>query len=452
MEMTLVQIAQMTSGILHGPEDGIALDLKLDSRQILPGDLLVCLVGERVDGHSYVEQAFGRGAIAVMVERDISLPATMTQIRVSSTQQALFDLASGLRKHFLGQVIAITGTAGKTTTKDFTVSLLASRGAVHASMGNLNTELGIPLIFYRMPSDTQFLVLELGLQKPGDIRLLAQMVRPDIGLITEIGPAHLEYLGSVEQILAEKWELLQTLPDGATILLNYDSVLLREARIPTGKRAVYFGMNAGADLRGTIRSENRDRTRLRIEGLGGEWEADLPFFGSHLVRDFLGAFALGLILEAAPKEMLARAEGFELPEGRGRISRLAGGVSLIDESYNANPLSVRAALDVLAVRTGGRRIAVLGDMLELGQESKSYHRQIGKIATARADMLFFYGPLSADAAVAARQAGMPRDAVRHFLDRVELTKAVKAALQSSDCLLVKGSRGMHLEELIRELE
>jgi len=452
MEMNIAQIAQMTSGILHGPGEGVPLDLKLDSRQILPGDLFVCLAGEKVDGHWFLEEAVRRGAIAAMVERDIPFPGALSQIRVSSTRQALFDLAGGLRNRFWGQVVAITGTAGKTTTKDLTVALLASSGAVYASAGNLNTELGVPLIFFRMPADTQFLVLELGMQKLGDIRLLAKMVRPDIGLITEIGPAHLEYLGSVEQILAEKWELLQALPDGATILLNRDNVFLREAQVPTNKRAVYFGMDARADLRGTIRSENRDWTQLRIEGLGGGWEANLPFVGSHLVRDFLGAFALGLILGAVPKDMLDRVEGFELPVGRGRILHLSGDVAVIDESYNANPLSVSAALDTLAVRATGRRIAVLGDMLELGQESKFYHRQMGEIAATRADLLFFYGPLSADAAAAAHQAGMQPDAVQHFLDRVELTKAVKMALQSSDCLLVKGSRGMHLEDLIYELE
>jgi len=295
-------------------------------------------------------------------------------------------------------------------------------------------------------------VLELGLQKPGDIRLLAQSVRPHIGLITEIGPAHLEYLGSVEQILAEKWELLRMLPDGATILLNRDNMFLREAQVPANKRAVYFGMDSNADLRGIIWSESRHGTQLRIKGLGGEWEANLPFVGTHLVRDFLGAFALGLILGAAPKDMLERVQGFQLPVGRGQILHLSGNVIVIDESYNANPLSVRAALDTLAVHTIGRRIAVLGDMLELGQESRFYHRQMGEMAARRADLLFFYGPLSADAAAAARQVGVKPDTVQHFLDRVELTKAVKMALQSSDCLLVKGSRGMQLEELIHELE
>lgn len=452
MKMNMTQIAQMTSGVLQGRGEDVPLDLKLDSRQILPGDLFVCLAGERVDGHCFLAEAVRRGAIAAMVERDIPFPADLSRIRVSSTRQALFDLAGGLRNLFLGQVIAITGTAGKTTTKDLAVALLAGSGVVHASVGNLNTELGLPLVLFRMPSDTQYLVVELGMQKLGDIRLLAQMVRPNLGLITEIGPAHLEYLGSVEQILQEKWELLHALPDGATILLNQDNAFLREAQVPTNKRALYFGMDARADLRGTIRSETRDRTQLRVKGLGGEWEANLPFVGSHLIRDFLGAFGLGLILEAVPQDMLDRVEGFVLPEGRGQIRHLAGDVSVIDESYNANPLSVRAALDVLAVRATARRIVVLGDMLELGQASSFYHRQMGEMAATRADLLFFYGPLSADAAAAARQAGMQPDAVQHFLDRVELTKAVKRTLQSSDCLLVKGSRGMHLEELIRELE
>lgn len=450
--MNIAQIAQMTSGILHGPGESVPLDLKLDSRQILPGDLFVCLAGEKVDGHWFLEEAVRRGAIAAMVERELPFPVNLSQIRVSSTRQALLDLAVGLRNRFGGQVVAITGTAGKTTTKDLTVSLLADRGAVYAGIGNLNTELGIPLVFFRMPADAQLLVLELGMQKLGDIRLLAQIVRPDIGLITEIGPAHLEYLGSIEQILVEKWELVQALPDGATILLNYDNAFLREAPIPIGKRAVYFGMDPGADLRGTIRSEGSDGTRVRIEGLGGEWEANLPFVGFHLVRDFLGAFSLGLVLGATPKEMLDRVEGFQLPEGRGRVLRLSGDVRLIDESYNANPLSVRAALDTLAVHAAGRRIAVLGDMLELGRASEFYHRQMGELAAARADLLFFYGPMSVHAAAAARKAGMPSDTVQHFLDRVELTQAVKRAIQSSDCLLVKGSRGMHLEDLIDELE
>jgi UDP-N-acetylmuramoyl-tripeptide--D-alanyl-D-alanine ligase len=372
----------------------------------------------------------------------------LSLIVVPSCPGALLVLAAALRDSFGGPVVAITGTAGKTTTKEMTALLLESAGPVLKSEGNWNTELGLPLALSYLTPAHRFLVQEVGLQKPGDVRLLGSILRPTVAIITEIGPAHLEYLGSVERILEEKLELLGSLTPGGLAILNADSDLLRSRKGEISK-ALWFSLHEPADIRPL-------ETRLEDEGMYvtvatpfGEGQFHLPFQGDHLLRDFLAALAaalsLGLSLEQAG-EGIAR---FRLLPGRGCLVKQEG-IFWVDDSYNANPTSSEAALIAFCQRAAGRRLVVLGDMLELGESASTYHRNLGRSIPAGCDFLFLLGDLSRHTAMGALENGYPPGKIRHFDSLESLQDSLRWTLRPGDWVLLKGSRGMHLDKILRE--
>ncbi|WP_445151123.1 UDP-N-acetylmuramoyl-tripeptide--D-alanyl-D-alanine ligase [Baekduia sp. Peel2402] len=399
----------------------------IDSRHAGPGDLFIGLIGEHVDGGAYATEVLAAGAWGILVgeEHTEDLPTDGGAILASSDPlRALQDLATAWRRELGAKVIGITGSTGKTSTKDLTAAMVDQQRRVVATPLNLNTEIGLPLTVLSAPADTEVLVLEMAMRGAGQIAELVRIAEPDVGVIVNIGPVHLELLGTIEAIAATKSELIEGLQPGGTAIVPADEPLLQThlEQLPEGVTTVTFG--SGGDV-----SELPD-------GL------ELPFTSAHMRSNALAALAAARAVGVEPTGALAVA----LSELRGQRRELPGGVVVIDDCYNANPMSMRAALDDLAASASGRRVAVLGDMLELGPDEVRFHEEIGAHARgAGLDLLVTVGPLAAAMGPAF---GGETLAVETAAD---VAPALKPHLRDGDALLVKASRGVGLEVVAQEL-
>ncbi|KRE88792.1 UDP-N-acetylmuramoyl-tripeptide--D-alanyl-D-alanine ligase [Frateuria sp. Soil773] len=441
--MRLAEIALWTRGRLLGADTAIG-GVAIDTRKLQPGDLFVAIRGDRVDGHDYLADAAARGAAAALVTRRMDTP--LAQVLVNDTQLALGDLASAVRAQGDVRVIGITGSNGKTTVKTLAASILSRHGRTHVNAGNYNNELGLPLTLLAMPADTQFAVLEMGAGKPGDIAYLAAIARPDIGLVNTIASAHLERMGSLEGVAETKGALYQALPADGVAIINADDAF---ARFFTGlagsRRLLRFGLGRGAEVGARILEQRVDGSRFVLCTPAGEAEVELPLAGRHNVANALAATAIALALDVPLATIVEGLEQVPGVAGRLRSETLAGGAVLIDDSYNANPGSVNAAIDTLAL-AGGERWLVLGDMAELGQNARELHAGIGRYAQAHGiQRLFAVGPLGA-AAVEAFGAGG-----EHHADKASLVASLKRQLHGGVTCLVKGSRSAGMEQVVAAL-
>jgi UDP-N-acetylmuramoyl-tripeptide--D-alanyl-D-alanine ligase len=426
-----------------GVEPGLRR-VAIDSRAAAEGDLFVGLPGERVDGGAYAAQALAAGAWGALVEparaRELAGAAgTGVLLAHPKPLEALQALAGAWRRELAAagaKVVAITGSTGKTSTKDILAALLGSRLRTVASPQNLNTEIGLPLAVLAAPADTQALVLEMAMRGAGQIAELTAIARPDVGVIVNVGPAHLELLGSIEAIVSAKAELIEGLEAGATVVIPAGEPLL-EGHLRADVQTVRFGEGGDVEL---IGRGDDDTVEIRH---GGERTTITPSFHTeHNLRNLLAAVAaakaLGVVHEG-PLDVRFSAL-------RGERRSLPGGVLLIDDCYNANPMSMRAAIDELAETGASRRVAVLGDMLELGADAPRFHREIGEHATARGvELLVTVGPL----------AGAMRDgfegAAHSVADAGMAAELLGGLLREGDAVLVKGSRGVGLERIAEAL-
>jgi len=402
----------------------------IDSRGVGQGDLFVGLAGENVDGGRFAPQALASGAWGVLVGPEHADAARCAQpgalLAADDPLQALGRLATAWRRHLRAQVIGITGSTGKTSTKDLLAGMLATQRRVVATAQNLNTEIGLPLTILGAPPGTDVLVLEMAMRGKGQIAELAEIAEPDVGVIVNIGPVHLELLGSIENIAATKAELIAALKPGGTAVLPADEPLLDRHR--------------------------RDDVTTVTFGPGGDVETlpetlTLPFASKHMRVNALAALAA------------ARAVGVE-PEGevdvalsnmRGQRIALPGDITVVNDCYNANPMSMRAALDDLAVSAAGRRVAVLGDMLELGPDEVAYHEEVGRLAQqAGVKLLVTVGPLAER--IGATFADADGGEHRHAADARQAAALVPDLLEPGDTVLVKGSRGVGLEVVAEALQ
>jgi|YelNatPaOPRAMG01_1025707.scaffolds.fasta_scaffold00657_13 UDP-N-acetylmuramoyl-tripeptide--D-alanyl-D-alanine ligase len=451
--ITLEKIAEICSGRIHGTSRGSISSVVLDSRKVEKGDLFICLKGERTDGHLYLDQAFQRGALAALVERVPAHPSeNWTLIQVESTFRALFDLASYWRSQFHPIVIGITGTVGKTTTKEMTAALLSKAFNLLKSEGNLNTELGVPLTLLKLRESHQLLVLEMGLQKPGDIRVLSQLTRPHIGIITEVGPAHLEYLGSVKNVAREKLCLVESLPKGGIVILNKDNPFLSQAKLPEKVKAYYFSLEQKADFSGRILEEKDEHTLLEVSTESSSLVLALPFRGRAFLYDFLAAFAVAFLLGVPLSDIKKTSEVLSLVKGRGTVKRLPNKFYVVDDTYNSNPTSLLASLNNFVSLAQGRKIAVLGDMLELGKEARLWHRKVGESLPRDLDLVLLLGELSQEIKRGAERSGFDSGRFYFFSSQEELLAFLQQNLREGDWVLVKGSRGMQMERIVEAVE
>jgi len=441
--MSLGAIAMWTHGRLRGA-DGEVTGVVIDTRQVKSGDLFVAIRGEHVDGHDYLADAAARGAVAAMVTRAVDHP--LPQVVVNDTTLALGDLASAVRAQRDVRVVGITGSNGKTTVKTLTASILSRHGRTHVSAGNHNNELGLPLSLLAMPADTAFAVLEMGAGKPGDIAYLAAIARPDIGVVTLIAPAHLERMGSVEGVAETKGALYQALPADGVAVINADDAFARFFDgLADARRQIHFALEHDADVGATVLEQRADGTRFVLRTPVGEAEVALPLPGRHNVANALAASAVALALDVPLPTIVAGLQAATGVPGRLRREVTAGGWTVIDDSYNANPSSMAAAIDTLLL-AGGERWLVLGDMAELGVDARALHAAVGRRARERGvERLFAVGPLG----VATVEAFGPGG--EHFSDKAALIAALRARLHGDVTCLVKGSRSAGMEQVVAAL-
>ena len=442
--MQLSTIALWTRGRLLG-EDTEVSGVAIDTRKLEPGNLFAAFKGERVDGHDYLAAAVSRGAAAALVTHKIDSP--LPQVLVEDVELALGDLASAVRAQRHARVIGITGSNGKTTVKTLTASILSRHGRTHVNAGSYNNEIGLPLTLLSMPVDTEYAVLEMGAGKPGDIGYLAAIARPDIGLVNIIAPAHLERMGSVEGVAETKGALYQALPaDGVAIINADDAFASFFGGLAGSRRVLRFGLDHKADVGADIVEQRVDGSHFVLSTPIGDADVMLPLPGRHNVANALAAAAIALALEVPLATIVAGLEQASAVAGRLKRLAMPNGWTLIDDSYNANPSSMMAAIDTLALASGERWL-VLGDMAELGADARALHAEVGAHAQARGiEHLFAVGPLGA-ATVAAFGAGG-----EHFENKPMLIAALRARLHGSVTCLIKGSHSAGMEEVVTALQ
>jgi UDP-N-acetylmuramoyl-tripeptide--D-alanyl-D-alanine ligase len=418
-----------------------------DSRQLPPGALFVALEGARFDGHDFVEQAAEAGAGAVLVRAGRSVKLSSPEValyEVPDTLAALGALARYHRSRFKLPVAAVTGSNGKTTTKELVAAILETRGPALRTAGNLNNEVGLPLTLFELQPRHVAAVVELGMNHPGELTRLTAIAQPDAALITAVQAAHLEGLGSLEGVAEAKGEIFRALKPTATAVVNLDDprVAAQAARVPV-KRLTY-GRAPEAEVR-LLAAEplGAQGQRLTIAWLGGQQAVQLKLVGAHNALNATGAFALAVALGFPPEACVRGLEAARPHPGRLELKAGPGGITVVDDSYNANPASMAAALDTLAqLAPPGRGVAVLGDMLELGASEAVEHAGLLSLATRFAARVALFGARTGAALAAAPTAGV------HFEEVGPLVAWVKAGLQPGDVVLVKASRGMRLERVV----
>lgn len=460
----LIQVAVPTAPMPEGAAQVGISEVCIDSRQAAPGSLFVAFAGERVDGHAYVADAFAHGAVAALVERpvhadgaaslgagravaELALPMV---IQVEDTLAALQALARAHRRSLPNaRVVGVTGSVGKTTTKEAVAAALSAACPTLKSEGNLNNEIGLPLTLTRLTAEHRYVVLEMGMYALGEIALLCEIAMPDVGVVTNVEPVHLERLGSIERIVEAKSELVRALPSHGLAVLNGDDPRARAMAQWAPCPTVTYGLGENNDYRAQdLVSLGLEGVRFTLCGPDGGAEIHSRALGRHQVMNALAAAAVAGA-EGIGWESIARALGAMSPGLRLVPRRGAGGIQILDDSYNASPSATIGALEVLG-ELQGRRVAVLGDMLELGAAEGEAHRHVGRQAARSVDLLVTVGSRAGIMAEEARRAGMMRTyAVGNNTAAIDV---LRRELATGDVVLVKGSRGMAMEEIVKALE
>ena len=445
MVRTLASVADAVRGELLGPDRSFGA-VSTDTRQDVRGSLFVALQGPNFDGNDYIESAAEGGAAGALVSRPAD--TKLSQVAVADTQLAFVKMAKAWRNGFSLPIIAVTGSSGKTTVKSLTTAILSVDRKVCATEGNLNNAIGVPITLMRLSRDDAAAVIELGANHAGEIDFLADMVSPTVAIITNAGAAHLEGFGSVVGVAQAKGELLDHLDAECTAVLNADDDFFSLWRARAlGSSIISFGIDSNADvcLTGALKfSASGSEFEIRLPD-GSEIDVRLPLPGLHNVRNALAAAAATYAIGVEPQQIAAGLANVKAPSGRLTILAGRGGSRIIDDSYNANPGSVRAALDHLSL-AGGTRIFVLGDMAELGADAPEMHRDIGRFAIGKCDRFIAIGEL---AKVAAAAFG-PGAAVADSIEQARET--IVPQLSLSTTVLVKASRSMRLERLVQMLQ
>lgn len=447
MRLSLEQVVNLTEGRLSGGTSGLIIEgISTDSRTIRPGQLFVPLRGENFDGHDFLVRALRNGAAACLSEEVIA-GLSIPVVRVEDTLKALGDLAAGVRKEFTGPVVAVTGSSGKTTTKEMLATVMNETGPGLKTEGNFNNLIGLPLTLFRMEPECGWAVLEMGMSERREIARLAEIARPNVGVITNVGPAHLETLGGIEGVARAKGELFAALKPGSFAIFNADDDRVASLPVANGVTCIGFGMNPLARVRAEEIKEGNGEVCFKLIVDGKSSMVKLPVPGKFHVMNALAAAAAAFSLEIDLGMIIAGLEAYRPLAGRMQTRMLAEGIVLLEDYYNANPLSMKAALEALSSYSEkGRRIAILGDMLELGDSSEMLHRQVGEVAVECCDLLMAFGAKARDIADAATNAGLQGEAVT-FDQPEELVNWLLPRLQPGDRLLIKGSRGMRMERI-----
>ncbi len=461
LKWTLADILTATGGrLLTAVPERTFGAISIDSRQIAATDLYVAIEGKTHDGHSFVEAVVAQNVkgIVVAANKASACPAVKLKppgaavIAVTDTTRALGDLAAFNRRRAGVSVVAITGSNGKTTTREMTTAVLSQVCDVLATRGNLNNEIGLPLTLLRLAGKHRWAVLELGMNHPGEIRRLTEICAPDIGVITNIGPAHLEGLGSIDGVMRAKGELLEAMPPQGTAVLNADDQQVMKLAGTGPRRVTRYGRFAPADITAADIRPSGDGSRFYLSTPAGGIEVGLGLPGEFMVSNALAAAAVGHIAGIPLPLIQAGLAGVRAVAGRMHVIHTTAGIHLIDDSYNANPGSMAAAIDNLTLVGGThRRVLVAGDMLELGTQAAALHRQIGaRAAAAGLTRLYLTGKHAGSLADGAREQGMAAGDI--FIGpHDDILAHLTAWLTPGDWVLIKGSRAMGMEKIVQEL-
>ena len=439
--ITLEQAAQWCGGQIDPKyKDVTFLGANMDTRKLEPGQLFLALQGAR-DGHDFIPAAMEKGAAAVLCSRSVGdYPA----IIVEDVRVALGQLAQAERQRIGMKVLAVTGSVGKSTTKEMAVSILQTTYRTAKTPVNHNNDLGMPMAILGMPEDTEVAVLEMGMNHFREIAYLTNIAKPDLGIIVNAGTMHIENLGSAEGILQAKLELLEGMQPGSTIILNGDDARMWDRQELTDMNPVYFGVQDGrCHLLGMDITYTENGMRFVVGNEREPIPVSMSLEGDHFVPDAMAAIAAGIALGVEVGDIQRALAEFQNMEGRQEIYTV-GEYTIIKDCYNAGPESMAAALEVLSKKKG-RRVAVLGDMLELGISAQAEHYKVGRIAAEKADVVLAYGPNGARVLSGARTGGMSESHARAFTDRDRMIAVLKQMAQPGDVLLFKGSRGMRME-------
>ncbi len=446
-----------TRGVLvYGSRDMAVLAVSIDTRTLNPGDLFFAIRGIKNDGHQYIAEALNKGALGAVVDQQYTIPGSFPEgrilLKVADTHQALKDLAAQRRRRWSGSLVAITGSMGKTTTKEFAACVLQTQYSVYRSPGNYNNLFGLPLALFGLSAEDHIGIFEMGMSAPGEIAEMCRIASPDIGVITNVAPVHLEFFASVEEIAHAKEELAQNLSSGGTLIFNADDPLVQDiADRFTGHR-ICFGLSASADVRADeVEVVGLEETRFRLWCDGISQRAAIPLAGVHYLMNALPAIALGSHFHLHLQQMVENLKQLPQAPMRGQVLSFREGFTVIDDSYNSNPEALMRMIETFSqVPSYNRRILVAGEMLELGIDTNSLHYKCGSwAATCGVDVVVAVQGAAKEIAQAALAAGVPGSQVHFFSESNTASDFVACEVQKGDLVLIKGSRGVHMERIVR---
>ncbi len=469
--LTVGEVIKALTGREHVAAPQEIAQAAINSREAAPGSLFVALRGENTDGHDYVTEAFQAGAILALIERDVQGEHALLDLRkkvsdadldaldfplclrVESSLEALQQIARYWRSMLSPQVIGVTGSVGKSTTKELTAEVLEQRFCTFRNPGNLNNEIGLPLSMLSLTEEHEQAVFEMGFYVPGEITLLCEIARPQVGVVTNVSEVHLERAKTIDAIVRGKTELVENLPAApeGTAILNYDEPLVRTMSEHTQAKVFFYGLSPQADLwADEVQGLGLEGVRFVLHYQGGAYHVRVPLLGRHSVHTALRATAVGLVQGLSWEEIV---NGLKSENSQLRLVAVQGpkGSLLLDDTYNAAPPSVIAALNLLS-ELEGRRIAVLGDMLELGDFEERGHRMVGVRAAQVVDELIAVGERAKWIADEAQIAGLAADRIHMLADSEEATRYLRERIAEGDVILVKGSHGLRMDKIVSVLE
>ena len=432
-----------------GTPAGAPSGASIDTRTLERGDIFFALKGERVDGHEHVGAAFEKGASCVVVRAGFPSQPGRFALEVDDPERALFELARLVRSRSSATFVAVTGSAGKTTAKEFTAELLRARGEVLATRGNLNNHLGVPLTLARLETGHWAAVIECGMSHSGEIRHLVRLILPKVAVVTNVAAAHLEYFASVDEIAAAKAEIFETLGAGDTAVAPADEPRLTGRVLGKAFAARLFGAGEASSVRADNTAMSLEGSSFELVSSGTRVEVRLEAPGPHAIANFLAAAAVAEALGIGAREIAERSRLLRPSGNRGAVKRLADDILVIDDTYNSNPRALLSAIETLSLAKGRRKVACVGEMLELGESSAKLHRDAGAALGGRVDLLLGVGGLAKELVLGAST--LAPEAKRVFETSVELAANISSLVKSHDAVLVKGSRGVRMERVVEAL-
>lgn len=454
-ELRLGQIAEKLNGkIEQGDPSSRFSDFSIDSRDIKKGSLFFALKGQR-DGHDFIPDAVRNGAKGAVISKDLSsLENSTAYIKVDHTLKALQRLAHRVLLEHKVKVIGITGSTGKTTTKEFTAELIKKKYHTLKSLGNFNNHIGLPLSLLRLNKEHEAAVLEYGMSHKGEVLTLTRIAQPDIAIICNVYPVHMEFFKNIHQIADAKKEILDGMNPGGTAVLNGDQPLILSMMKSLRKKPVLFGLTDKCDVRAcNIHVHSLEKISFDFICMGCRARTFIPFSNRGYLYNFLAAAGAASVLSVPFEEIVETGKKLKPSDNRWEILCLADNIKVINDSYNSNPAALEEALKSLSVQNGGRKIAVLGDMLELGDRQEDFHRAAGKSAVQNGiDMLITVGPLAKYMAEGALDSGMVLHNIHSFSDSEEAAREMPSLLRQNDIVLIKGSRGVKIEKIVHALK